>query len=278
MYYTNRYIYPILIKLFMSQKEKESTRLVLVRHLETSSRQIREIVKTDTSAEYVRLMDTFHNSRNDSNHISQAKVDGDKLLGKYGLLPGDEVLPIEKGQDNLGHAIGVHIANAFPHIGRWEISPLLRTRQTSQLIREGLQRENPPKEVINDRLRERNFGDADTYPSFRIYLATHPDELARFLSGKHVYRFPHGESRQDFDRRIGRNVRSLKWRRRYEGTTTVLVTHSIVIEEHIKQLSGNKIPNEEIWTGSITVFEASPKRFLRPRRYTLVGQAGQKVA
>lgn len=262
----------------MRHKEKSPTRLILVRHLDTLARVQRDKIRED--ATYCELQ----NFLNDSSHIGEnmhhIQMMGHALLAKYGHFDEDRNLEILPGEAEKGKLLGQVLVGTYGMPQRWEVSPFRRTRQSSAAMREGIamvSSEPLPEEMVSGGIAERNFGDASRYTLMGIYLANHPKALLRHERNPHRFVFENGESKKQFKRRIGRQVWREKWLPRYEGKTSVMVTHNLVIEEQLNQLVGHYNKGSAIWTGTVTVLEAEPKKFLRPRRYHLVGNVGQHV-
>ena len=264
--------------MFEKRRPNEQTRIIFVRHLDTQGRLVRQNIKDDPR--YKLLLSLYEKRRLSTTDLQKANALGSELLAAFGFLPPDMDLPILEGQEALGRAMGEALANKYGVPDRWEVSPYRRAQQTSHLLREGVARASSvslPPELTNPQIYEKNVGASDEYPSVRVYLATHPKELKKFLRDPEGYAYPHGESRRSFKRRMRRNVRALKRKREYEGQTTVIVAHSLVMEEHIRQLLGLTDIHENIPPGSTIVIEADPKRFLRARRFRLVSQIGEKL-
>lgn len=261
----------------MRKSTEGPTRLIFVRHLDTRARQVREALKGDERSKELRLL--INKKAFSPQELTQIQTDGQVLLKEYGLLPRDPILPILSTEIPLGRQIGRVLVEQFGIPNRWEVSSFLRARQSSQALREGIQQVSGslPSEIINPLLRERDFGEASEYPSTQIYLATHPTELFKWRRNAATYTLDGGESKRGFRRRQGLQVFLEKWHPKYKGKTSVMVTHSLVIEEHLRRHIHFTDGNDNIWTGSVTVLEAEPKKFLRPRRYRLVGQVGQHL-
>lgn len=265
--------------MFEKRRPKAPTRLIFVRHLDTQGRQVRDIIKKDDR--YLDLMQFIDAGRLNRDELLLAGVLGTSLLKSYPMLPKDAELPILPGQEDLGRKIGRELIVRHGKPDRWEVSPYLRARQTSDLLRQGAQEGVPdnalPSEQVNALIHEKSFGASDEYSSSKIFLATHPDELLKYVRDRRAYAYPGGESKYSFRKRIKRNVRKLSWKKAYEGKTNVFVAHSVVIEEHGKQLLGRDVDRHDIGIGSVTVFEAAPKMFLRRRKFHLVGQIGERL-
>lgn len=255
-------------------REKGPARLILARHLDTRSRQVRDDVRDDPANQ--RLLTYLVM---DPPPIDDITCEGKTLFERYPLLPEDRSLPILEDQKELGRRIGQAIYEKYGVPRKWNESPLLRTIQTSKLLLDGMKASGAklPKRKRNRLLREKGFGKAERYPSLKVYVAVHPEELLKYLEDPKKYTPPAGESERQFKRRIGLLVWGLTRLPGYANKTTILVSHSKTIEEIVNQLTGLSVDNNEIGTGSITVLEAEPTKLFRKRRYRLVGEVGQQL-
>jgi 2,3-bisphosphoglycerate-dependent phosphoglycerate mutase len=118
-----------------------------------------------------------------------------------------------------------------PTVERPEIvlsSPYLRARQTAELIRTagGVMPDSPPL-VVDERLREREFGILDRLTTMGI--VEHFPEQAEFreLLGKFYHRPPGGESWCDVILRLRSSVDTLSLH--YPGRRVLLVAHEVVV-------------------------------------------------
>lgn len=126
----------------------------------------------------------------------------------------------------MGQALGVGV-----HLREKErydtilISPYLRTRQTANLIIQGLG--YTPDYMVDERLREIEFGLLDGLTPQGIE-AKYPEELARrHKEGKYWYRPPGGESRPDVALRVHSLLGTMT--REYTGQRVIVVCHSVVV-------------------------------------------------
>lgn len=259
-------------------KEGPQSRLIFIRHLDTNGRRVRNAAnETHEGQQLISIIDN-------NDYLSQ-----DQLLKIYRLghqlvsderfprLPRFSQIPILPGQEELGHNVGTAlfelIRNRGSRLTRWEVSPFLRTRKTSDLLREG--RRHLPRARRNRDLRERSNGKAERYPTNYAFLATHPRQLAKFLRDRQGYAYPGGENEEMFLRRIGRKARKLERKRKYRQTT-VIVAHEKVIIEMAKQLTGKEIGR--VLPGTATILVAPAKKgWFEKRRYQLEGNAGQDL-
>ncbi len=107
-------------------------------------------------------------------------------------------------------------------------SPYIRAQQTAQLILEGANL-NPDDltMVIDERLREKEFGILDRLTSFGI-AEQHPDQAEfRRLLGKFYHRPPGGESWCDVILRLRSVIDTIS--REYSGERVMIVCHSVVV-------------------------------------------------
>jgi broad specificity phosphatase PhoE len=105
------------------------------------------------------------------------------------------------------------------------VSPYVRTRQTANRLVHGLGYQ--PKMVIEERVREIEFGIFDGLTPDGM-AAKFPEEVARRKrQGKYWYRPPGGESRPDVRLRVHSFLDTL--RRDYSGQRVVIICHSGVV-------------------------------------------------
>ena len=114
-------------------------------------------------------------------------------------------------------------------------SPFLRTRETAEMIAEGL---GFPREriVYDDRLREFSFGDFDQKGTLKEFLA---------WRAEHAYadRVPGGESYLDAKRRFGSCIYELE--RTQACETILIVSHGIAFESLSTVLAGADIAGSD---------------------------------
>jgi broad specificity phosphatase PhoE len=121
--------------------------------------------------------------------------------------------------------LGVYMREAHHHFDAILVSPYLRTRQTAQQIVRGIG--YSPEIVVDDRLREIEFGILDGLTPQGIE-AKYPEEIARRRKeGKYWYRPPGGESRPDVALRVHSLLGTLS--RDYAGKHVLIVCHSVVV-------------------------------------------------
>lgn len=103
------------------------------------------------------------------------------------------------------------------------VSPYVRARQTADLIAAAA----PEAAVIDERLREKEFGILDGLTSYGI-AAMHPDQVAfRKLIGKFYHRPPGGESWTDVILRLRSVLDTLSLH--YADRRVLIVTHQVVV-------------------------------------------------
>ncbi len=107
-------------------------------------------------------------------------------------------------------------------------SPYIRAQQTAQLILEGANLDpDDLTMVIDERLREKEFGILDRLTSFGI-AEQHPDQAEfRRLLGKFYHRPPGGESWCDVILRLRSVIDTIS--REYSGERVMIVCHSVVV-------------------------------------------------
>jgi probable phosphoglycerate mutase len=135
----------------------------------------------------------------------------------------------ELGHDQaiaLGAWFGQLPANERPEV--IICSPYIRAQQTAQLLLEGAGIDrNDLTMVVDERLREKEFGVLDRLTSFGI--AEHYPEQAEFrrILGKFYHRPPGGESWCDVILRLRSLVDTVS--REYSGERVMFVCHSVVV-------------------------------------------------
>jgi broad specificity phosphatase PhoE len=106
-------------------------------------------------------------------------------------------------------------------------SPYLRTRQTAENIRESAGLRDAIALVLDERLREREFGVFDGLTNMGI-REKYPDlAQLRFLVGKFYHRPPGGESWADVILRLRSMLDAIT--RDYVGERLMIVCHSVVV-------------------------------------------------
>jgi broad specificity phosphatase PhoE len=169
-------------------------------------------------------------------------------------------------------------------------SPYVRARHTAELLVEaaGLER-SELIEIVDERLREKEFGVLDRLTSFGI-AAQYPEqaEFRRFL-GKFYHRPPGGESWCDVILRLRNVVDTIT--RDYRRERVLVVSHTVVILclryllEHMTEEQILAIDHAtEIANCSITSYEYDPQRGkhgeLAPRLFNFVAplaEAGAEI-
>jgi broad specificity phosphatase PhoE len=182
--------------------QKWPKKIILIRHGESARNVMKEQAKSESNrhvwADAVRDQDT----RLTDTGISQAR------------------------------AVGVHLAKVEPVLNTIFVSPYRRTRETAeQVVRAFVGRSpqgnNTPKIIVEERVREIEFGILDGLTPNGI-KAKCPEELVRRKSvGKYWYRPPGGESRPDVALRIHSFLGTLT--RDYRRQTVAVVAHSVVV-------------------------------------------------
>ncbi len=106
------------------------------------------------------------------------------------------------------------------------VSPYVRARQTAEAVADHVRHDRTAL-VVDERLREKEFGVLDRYTSSGI-LATFP-ELAeqRKLVGKFYFRPPGGESWCDVILRLRGVVSDLQ--RNHQGARILIVAHQVIV-------------------------------------------------
>jgi broad specificity phosphatase PhoE len=156
-----------------------------------------------------------------------AKREGKTINYSDGVRDQDAALTYTGSQQ--AEAVGKELAHRYPlssnPLHSMVVSPYLRTRQTAQRIQYGLG--YPVKSIIEERIREIEFGILDGLTAEGI-KAKYPEEVERRKKeGKYWYRAPGGESRPDVRLRIHSFLDTLT--RDYVQQNVVVVCHSVVV-------------------------------------------------
>lgn len=128
--------------------------------------------------------------------------------------------------------VGAYLAEMESTLDTVFVSPYRRTRQTAEHILSSFgarapQRSDAPKIVVEERVREIEFGVLDGLTAEGI-KSKYPDEYKRrAAAGKYWYRPLGGESRPDVALRIHSFLGTLT--RDYRGQTVAVVAHSVVV-------------------------------------------------
>jgi broad specificity phosphatase PhoE len=208
------------------------------------------------------------------------------------LTVRDVDVPLSKLGEEQSVALGKWFA-ALPHDLKPNViltSPYLRARHTAEIVAKsaGL-RPDRFTLVIDERLREKEFGILDRLTKAGIE-AYHPDQADfRKLLGKFYHRPPGGESWCDVILRLRSAIEMIS--REYCGERVLLVCHSVVVLcmryllEHMTEDEILKIDREnEIANCSVTSYEydetSGPRGKLNLRLFNFVApleEAGAPV-
>jgi broad specificity phosphatase PhoE len=149
---------------------------------------------------------------------------------RIGLAARDADVPLSALGEEQSRALGLWLAGQ-PDDERPDVvlvSPYLRARQTSALIREtgGLAAATLP-DMVDERLREKEFGILDGLT--RLGIAAEQPEQAEFrrLLGKFYHRPPGGESWADVILRLRSALDTLSLH--FAGRRVLVVTHQVVV-------------------------------------------------
>ena len=170
--------------------------------------------------------------------------------------------------------LGVHQAQA---VGRWFArlepderpsviltSTYVRARQTAELITQaGGANPDEPSLVVDERLREKEFGILDRLTRWGIE-ARYPDQAeARRLLGKFYHRPPGGESWCDVILRLRSVIDTLT--REYVGDRVLIICHSVVVlcfRYLLERMTEQEIlaidRTDEVANCSVTAYEFDP--------------------
>ena len=144
-------------------------------------------------------------------------------------------------------------------------SPYLRARQTAEAICKAGGLTGPVKLVVDERLREREFGILDRLTRRGIEARFPEQAAARTLLGKFYHRPPGGESWCDVALRLRSFIDTLG--REYAGESVMVISHQVVIlmfRYLLEELSEQEIlaidREAEVANCSVTVYELDDSR------------------
>ena len=149
---------------------------------------------------------------------------------EIGIDLRDVDVPLSRLGEQQAHAAGRWFA-ALPAGERPEImlsSPYIRAKQTAEIIcREGALANGPAHTIVDERLREREFGIFDRLTTAGI-RHRFPDEAAhRRLLGKFYHRPPGGESWADVILRLRSMLNTINLH--YCDRRVLIVCHQVVV-------------------------------------------------
>jgi broad specificity phosphatase PhoE len=171
-----------------------------------------------------------------------------------------DVLLTDEGKRQAREA-GEYLREAYGRFDAAYISPYRRTRDTADFATAPL--DPPPVKVIEERLRERDFGLIESLTRHG-FMTLHPAEWERRrLVGKYYYRPPGGESYPDVNLRVHSFLGTLV--REHPGQRVLVVTHSVVVlafrrlierlgEEEVLELDRSDEPKN----ASLSIYESFP--------------------
>jgi len=171
----------------------------------------------------------------------------------------DVDVPLTDRGREQARAAGFHFKSGHAPFDVVYVSPYRRTRDTAQAATAPL--EPRPAEVVEERLREREFGILEGLTK-RGVRELHPEELQRRLTvGKYYYRPPGGESYPDVNLRVHSFLGTLV--RENAGQRVLVVTHSVVVlsfRRLLERLEEDKVldldRHDEPRNASLSVYES----------------------
>ncbi|HET7037850.1 MAG TPA: histidine phosphatase family protein [Thermomicrobiaceae bacterium] len=156
------------------------------------------------------------------------------------LLHGRTDVPLT----TLGAAQAAAVADRLADIGGFATlysSPLQRAAHTARAI--GQRLDLSP--VLVDALSELDFGEFEGL-TLRAIELQFPELFARILDANdHDFRFPHGETRREFNQRVRRAFDEIA--ARHPSDRLIVVAHGGVIASTIAQLTGGEINDWSRW-------------------------------
>lgn len=124
------------------------------------------------------------------------------------------------------------------------ISPYLRTRQTWQYLKDAWPHALDASEIIDERVREQEFGLRLLYGDWRALHVCHPEQRPLYaLQGPYWYRHPQGENIPDVRERVRQWLMFAQ--QEYIHKNVLVITHHITILAFKAELE-NMSPEEYI--------------------------------
>ena len=210
--------------------------LVVMRHAESEANTRREELKR---------------TRSSQTHLDLGKRDVDIELTDLGRAQATEV--------------GRYLGSNYPPFDSIYVSPHRRTRATAERVLDGLS--TRPRQVIEERLREKEFGILEDLTRYGVQTLMPHEHARRLKVGKYYYRPPGGESYPDVNLRVHSFIGTMV--REHGGGRILVVTHSVVVlcfrrllermEEHeVLELDRN----DEVKNASLLVYEIGSRNGL----------------
>jgi broad specificity phosphatase PhoE len=142
-----------------------------------------------------------------------------------GLPVRDVDVELTDSGHRQGRATGRYLSDRFPPFDVVYVSPYRRTRQTADAVLSEMAA--PPRKVIEERLREKEFGILEGLTKHGIE-ELHPEEHRRKIAvAKYYYRPPGGESFPDINLRVHSFIGTMV--REHTAERVLVVTHSVVV-------------------------------------------------
>ncbi len=170
--------------------------LVVMRHAESEANLRRE---------------TLHKENSQETHVGLSVRDVDVELTGQG--------------EEQARASGRYLNERFPPFDVLYVSPYRRTRRTADLLIEEMDR--PPRRVVEERLREKEFGVLEGLTRRGIERLFPEEHRRKRAVGKYYYRPPGGESFPDINLRVHSFIGTMV--REHAGGRVLVVTHSVVV-------------------------------------------------
>jgi broad specificity phosphatase PhoE len=213
---------------------KWPARLVVMRHAQSEANFHREYLEQSASRE---------------THVTLGHRDAD--------------VPLTEEGRRQARAAGSYLRDTFGEFHAAYISPYRRTRSTGKLAIASL--DPLPPAVIEERLRERDFGVIESLTRHG-FMTLFPQEWQRRKTvGKYYYRPPGGESYPDVNLRVHSFLGTLV--REHPGQQVLVVTHSVVVlafRRLLERLEEDKVleldRHDEPKNASLSIYESQPGR------------------
>ena len=175
-----------------------------------------------------------------------------------GRLQGQRDIPLNDRGRGQAKRNGEVLAERMPEVASFDFvaSPLVRTRETMELIRTSMGL-NPPDYRLEPVLREISYGDWEGYTLDEV-AGFDPDALAERERNKWGFVSPHGESYADLSRRIE------NWLGTISGDTMVVSHGGVyrVLRGLIEGLDHEEIVRLEVPQDRIYLWQGGTGRFL----------------
>lgn len=201
---------------------KWPAQLTLIRHAESSYNQLRHS-RLD-HPKYVQFRSLFEDDWQ-SSATKRAAIEVAQVFSKDN---GEDTTGITEHGKKQARDLGVKLPSEIDLPDVIFVSPHLRTRQTLQELQQVWDDLRDVRVIVDDRIREQDFGLRLLYGDWRVMQVFHPEQRPLYqIHGPYWYRQPQGENIADVRSRIRQWQSTLT--RDYAGQKVMAITHHISI-------------------------------------------------